>query len=1018
MKKIFKRFTPLALIVVFFALAAGLQRSQNLEHEAGKKQQITFSKKTRLSVAVVNEDIPVKKDDRDYQLGASYIKKLEKDDSQDWQVVSRAGGDKGLQEGKYQLLLTIPSDFSSKILDLDQKLASPSLISYKVNGGGQAQLEKEASLLAKEMVADLNQQVIEMYMAAIMSNLYAAQKNVQVVAGVEAANIGTYKTNLYQVAMDQQGNFPSLVNLSTSALAANNGLKDSLTAYNQTYISMQEAQLDYQTNLQGLMKQRADEKMSQAAFAEKLLSMDQAMLSEDNQAILADMETAQKELEKALASNQEEGQGESYESLTKDYQQSLAKLEAALGEEEQARQEQNEGLTQFVGQKLRDYYGLEEGASLSLAILTKKDPKLEAQLTSAFTQGQNHLEQLVKRLPTSDPASLGNEFVDLSLDASAIENLLGYSLIYDATSQSELANLRTEKEAAAAQLDAARKSSDVELDIEIKNLPATASIQSLTYTNAKGETTNLEANRSSHVTLSGSGGSLHINYSLPNQGSQTSMVTIKEDGTTKEAPQATGYADQAANVDVSIQNIHFKDLDENLIEDAENSSEKFSEKVAEIRSAYIGVHVLLDSLYPKDSQGQRQSIQASLLKLDLTQEISQLLIHVLGSKGEKATSQSPPKASLEASLTDFRQLGKKLEENRSSLQSSNRTILSQIALQKEGLLALAEKMKEVTEAGGSLSQIGDRTDGQSDQIGQELSQLMSQTQSSKDASQATLDMVDQTQQSFQVMHTEFERAKSNTEQLKTDAESLMLAFDQELKDSGDFVASFSKVFNQAYENGVPNQTLLTFLTQPVKEEAAAVKANRMSKQPFTWVLLIVMTALFSAYLFATAPIIQPFMDRFQDKGGSRDRLLHFFLLTGVALLLGLVEGGLVLRSLQLETNSQVYLFVFIVAVNMILSQLLYLLLRIFPGLTMAMSFLLILSYIYLGQDLGAGLPMKGLPFLLSSLHPLLWVERQISGLLGGQQPIWFINLFLLFLVIVLTAGPIFLQGDKRLKSVK
>lgn len=53
----------------------------------------------------------------------------------------------------------------------------------------------------------------------------------------------------------------------------------------------------------------------------------------------------------------------------------------------------------------------------------------------------------------------------------------------------------------------------------------------------------------------------------------------------------------------------------------------------------------------------------------------------------------------------------------------------------------------------------------------------------------------------------------------------MANFQKELANNGDFVASFSKVFNTAYKNGVPNDILLNFLSRPVAESASAVRAT-------------------------------------------------------------------------------------------------------------------------------------------------------------------------------------------------
>ncbi|MGT2906172.1 hypothetical protein N1495_00665 [Streptococcus didelphis] len=80
-----------------------------------------------------------------YNWGSSYLKSIEKDNSQNWSVVSRGTAENGLKKGDYQLMVIIPNDFSKKVLDVNNSSADPSVVSYKVNTAGNLELEKEAS---------------------------------------------------------------------------------------------------------------------------------------------------------------------------------------------------------------------------------------------------------------------------------------------------------------------------------------------------------------------------------------------------------------------------------------------------------------------------------------------------------------------------------------------------------------------------------------------------------------------------------------------------------------------------------------------------------------------------------------------------------------------------------------------------------------------------------------------------------------------------------------------------------
>ena len=77
------------------------------------------------------------------------------------------------------ILIVIPSDFSEKVLEVNAVNAEKTTVTYKVNAAGNSQVENEANKVAKDIVSDLNSQLVDMYMVSILSNLYTAQKNVE-----------------------------------------------------------------------------------------------------------------------------------------------------------------------------------------------------------------------------------------------------------------------------------------------------------------------------------------------------------------------------------------------------------------------------------------------------------------------------------------------------------------------------------------------------------------------------------------------------------------------------------------------------------------------------------------------------------------------------------------------------------------------------------------------------------------------------------------------------------------------
>ena len=170
-KKLLKYIGNVVLVIALLAAVVTLNVAVQKNTSTARDSKIRTDQKTKLNVAVVNEDRAVKVDKKEYNLGASYVKNLERDDSQNWYIVTRGAADTGLENGKYQLVVTIPSDFSEKVLDVNAISADRTIVTYKVNAAGNQQIENEANSLAKDIIADLNSQLVDMYMASILSNL-------------------------------------------------------------------------------------------------------------------------------------------------------------------------------------------------------------------------------------------------------------------------------------------------------------------------------------------------------------------------------------------------------------------------------------------------------------------------------------------------------------------------------------------------------------------------------------------------------------------------------------------------------------------------------------------------------------------------------------------------------------------------------------------------------------------------------------------------------------------------------
>lgn len=955
-KKLLKYIGNVVLVIALLAAVVTLNVAVQKNTSSARDSKIKTDQKTKLNVAVVNEDRAVKVDKKEYNLGASYVKNLERDDSQNWYIVTRGAADAGLESGKYQLVVTIPSDFSEKVLDVNAISADRTIVTYKVNAAGNQQIENEANSLAKDIIADLNSQLVDMYMASILSNLYTAQQNVQASSEVQITNIGNYRTNLLESAIGSKNIFPTLVSMSASSVEANNSLKTTLETYAKAFDDLDNSQATYGKNFDSLLKQRADDQINYAAFMKQLMEMDEKVVHDDTQKLYAKLEETQKNFTKQL------GPTDEVKDVDADnVSQQLQDLETALETERGQLDVHKQQIKDFVDNKLRTYYGVEEGKPITLSAVlgdatTSYDVSLKAQIAEA-----------VKALPASQPTEVKFGLPVPALDYSTISQF--------GTPQgnggAELDNL-----AAAAEKAASSTASPVNSQVGKATLsvtpPTGVTIKTITY---NGET----VENGQEINLA-EGANFNVQFSVANDAAATSVDS---------------------SIDISLNGIKVASAPVN-VEDAQKAAAAYGAKVQEISSAYQHVMSLIQAYNSFDE----------LKNKDMSESLSKLLVQAVESNlgaYENSLSDSKdgkPENSVKGKLNNtITSLKSKIED----IKGTNAKLATEIGEQLNLYDNLQTRMSDISKAQTSSTEALAKTDTDLSSLNSEFSSLLSSTSGVKSSSQTNVQAADGVNQIFSSFNRELENAQGTTEKLSANAESLMGQFNKELEDNGNFVESFVKVLNNAYENGVPNEVLLDFLSNPVAQSSSSVKATVNVYRPFTWILLLEIVSLFTAYLFATQNIVRKVKDRFklnklQDTDITTVGILGFLSLT-----IGLVIG--IVSSMQLHIGKE-YVpswVLLIVVASFVLIQGQYLFLKHLRVMGMGLAFFMIISFVYLSNAIGTTASLTGFPAFIKSLNALSVLEGMLSGYFDGKTAGFFAIFGLIVLLALLVAANIFIK---------
>ena len=455
-----------------------------------------------------------------------------------------------------------------------------------------------------------------------------------------------------------------------------------------------------------------------------------------------------------------------------------------------------------------------------------------------------------------------------------------------------------------------------------------------------------------------------------------------------------------SSIDISLNGIKVASAPVN-VEDAQKAAAAYGAKVQEISSAYQHVMSLIQAYNSFDE----------LKNKDMSESLSTLLINAINSnldsyqnslsKSNDGKSQGV-KETLDETISNLKN---KIED----VKGTNAKLAEEIGEQLKLYENLQTRMSDISKAQASSTDALAKTDTDLSSLNSEFSSLLSSTSGVKSSSQTNVQAADSVNQIFSSFNRELENAQGTTEKLSANAESLMGQFNKELEDNGNFVESFVKVLNNAYENGVPNEVLLDFLSNPVAQSSSSVKATVNVYRPFTWILLLEIVSLFTAYLFATQNIVRKVKDRFklnklQDTDITTVGILGFLSLT-----IGLVIG--IVSSMQLHIGKE-YVpswVLLIVVASFVLIQGQYLFLKHLRVMGMGLAFFMIISFVYLSNAIGTTASLTGFPAFIKSLNALSVLEGMLSGYFDGKTAGFFAIFGLIVLLALLVAANIFIK---------
>ena len=468
------------------------------------------------------------------------------------------------------------------------------------------------------------------------------------------------------------------------------------------------------------------------------------------------------------------------------------------------------------------------------------------------------------------------------------------------------------------------------------------------------------------------GGTFKVAYSVAEADPTPTPTTGSTGG-----PSPTPKAEQKT-VDISLNDVQAVSAPIDVLA-VQQAAVSYGQKVQKIASAYQKV----------ESLKQAYTTVKELKNSNVSTALSNIWFEAIDSNLKKYedsltapasdTDTDGAKEKVDKALSELTTLKPVLEKNVQDVLNTNKDLNDKINEQLDLFKKFDEFEKQAKE-----STVFQDIDRDLDLLNEDYRNLFTNSSAVKESSQSNVKAAESVNETLGNFNRELSNAQTSTEKLSQDADSLMTQFNEELSNNGNFVESFVKVLNNAYDNGVPNEVLLNFLSNPVVQNSTSVKATVNVYRPFTWILLLEIVSLFTGYLFATQNIVRKVKDKFKlDKLHDTD-IMTVGLLSILAIIVGLVVGIVSSAQLHVGREYQPSWVLLIVLAALVLIQGQYLLLKHFRVIGMGLAFFMMISFVYLSNAIGTTASLTGFPAFIKNLNALSILEAFLSGYFDGQ----------------------------------
>lgn len=207
-----------------------------------------YGRLDQLPVAVVNQDQSASFQDKTLTIGDDMVDNMKESKSLDFHFVSEKDAEKGLEEGDYYMVITLPEDLSEKASSLLTNQPEPLTISYQTSKGHSFVASKMGESAMEKLKTSVSETITETYMTAVFDSMREIQTGM-----VEAADGSQQLTDgASQLESGSQTLSNGLTTLTTSGQALVTGANQLATGVVSYTDGVNQAAIGSQTLASGL----------------------------------------------------------------------------------------------------------------------------------------------------------------------------------------------------------------------------------------------------------------------------------------------------------------------------------------------------------------------------------------------------------------------------------------------------------------------------------------------------------------------------------------------------------------------------------------------------------------------------------------------------------------------------------------------------------------------------------------------------------------------------------------------